>query len=252
MEEGIISAYNAINDLPITEGMIAISSLICGLIVLSKLVHGVQEAMQDGQIDIRSFFKLFSTYIYMLIAITIAPPAFTLVETGLAEMSDELTSQHQRSINASVLEVLDDFTKRKEAEIERADTIEAIVLGLKMPVELLFYSIILYLTKFLYVIFASARYLYLIILKIGTPIAIVCSLHEKTRHITETYIKNLFYCYIMLPCFLISNNFSEMIMEHTLAGIWGMSQTEVSFLILGLILKAFLFGKAFQYARQII
>ena len=73
-------------------------------------------------------------------------------------------------------------------------------------------------------IFASARYLYLAILKIGTPIAIVCSIDEKTRHITETYLKNLFYCYIMLPCFLI----------------------------LGLFLKMFLFGKAFQYARQII
>lgn len=252
MEQGIISAYNAINDLPITEGMIAICSLICALIVLSKLVHGVQEAMQDGQIDIRSFFKLFSTYIYMLIAITIAPPAFTLVEKGLAEMSDELTQQNQRAINANVLGVLDEFAKRKEAEIDQAGTMEAVLLGIKMPIELLFYTMVVYITKFLYVIFASARYLYLIILKIGTPIAIVCSLHEKTRHITETYLKNLFYCYIMLPCFLITNNFSDMIMEHTASGVWGLSQTEVSFLLLGIILKAFLFGKAFQYARQII
>ena len=65
MQESIISAYNAINNLPVTQGMIIIASVICAIIIISRIVSGLQEAMQDGQIDIKSFFKLFSTYIYI-------------------------------------------------------------------------------------------------------------------------------------------------------------------------------------------
>ena len=99
MDTSIISAYNAISNLPVTQGMILISSVICGLIVISRIVSGLQDALQDGQIDIKSFFKLFSTYIYMLLAISLANPAFNLVEKGLAQMSDELVAKHQGVIN---------------------------------------------------------------------------------------------------------------------------------------------------------
>lgn len=252
METSIISAYNAISSLPVTQGMVLIASVICGIIVISKIVSGIQEAMQDGQIDIRSFFKLFSTYIYMLIAISLAPVAFNLVEKGLAQMSDELVTQNQGVTNENLDIIIDTFVNEKMDEIDQAGIVEGAILSLKASTEIFIYTIVVYMTKFLYLIFASARYLYLAILKIGTPIAIVCSIDDKTRHITETYLKNLFYCYIMLPCFLLTNNFSDQIISGIGGGYFGISKTEVSLLILGLFLKMFLFGKAFQYARQII
>lgn len=252
MDTSIISAYNAISNLPVTKGMILISSVICGLIVISRIVSGLQEAMQDGQIDIKSFFKLFSTYIYMLLAITLAPVAFGLVEKGLAQMSDELVAKHQGVINENLEGVIADFTNQKMDEIEEAGLVEGAILAFKAEVEILIYTIVIYITKFLYMIFASARYLYLAILKVGTPIAIVCSIDDRTRHITEAYFKNLFYCYIMLPCFLLTNNFGDQIIQNVAGEAFGVSKTEISLLILGLFLKMFLFGKAFQYARQII
>lgn len=252
MQESIISAYNAINNLPVTQGMIIIASVICAIIIISRIVSGLQEAMQDGQIDIKSFFKLFSTYIYMLIAITVAPPAFTMIEKGLARMSDEITRNNQGVINESISGVIDHFVQEKTTEIENAGAIEGAILSFKFEAEIVVYTIVVYITKFLYLIFSSARYLYLAILKIGAPIAIVCSIDEKTRHISEAYLKNLFYCYVMLPCFLLTNNFSDQIMSGISGHGWGVSNTEVSFLILGLFLKMFLFGKAFQYAKQII
>lgn len=219
MDTSIISAYNAISNLPVTQGMILISSVICGLIVISRIVSGLQDAMQDGQIDIKSFFKLFSTYIYMLLAISLAPVAFNLVEKGLAQMSDELVAKHQGVINENLEGVIADFTNDKMNEIEEAGLVEGAILSFKAEFEILIYTIVIYTTKFLYMIFASARYLYLAILKVGTPIAIVCSIDEKTRHITETYLKNLFYCYIMLPCFLLTNNFGDQIIQNVAGGL---------------------------------
>lgn len=252
METSIISAYNAISGLPVTQGMILIASVICGIIIVAKIVSGLQEAMQDGQINIRSFFKLFSTYIYMLVAISLAPSAFNLVEKGLAQMSDELITKHQGVINENLDEVIETFVNEKMDEIDQAGIVEGAILSLKATIEIFIYTIVVYMTKFLYLIFASARYLYLAILKIGTPIAIVCSIDDKTRHITETYIKNLFYCYVMLPCFLLTNNFSDQIISNIGGAYFSITKTEVSLLILGLFLKMFLFGKAFQYSKQII
>lgn len=252
MDTSIISAYESISNLPVTQGMLLIASVICALIIISKIVHGLQEAMQDGQIDVKSFFKLFSTYIYLLIAISIAPLAFTMIEKGLAQMSDEMVSHTQGVINTSIDGVIDHFISEKTQEIEDADMFTSAILKFKFTLELIWYTAVVYITKFLYLIFASARYLYLAILKIGAPIAIVCSLDDKTRHITESYLKNLFYCYIMLPCFLLTNNFCDQLMINLGGQIPGVSKTEVTFLFLGLLMKMFLFGKAFQYARQII
>ena len=137
MDTSIISAYNAISNLPVTQGMILISSVICGLIVISRIVSGLQDALQDGQIDIKSFFKLFSTYIYMLLAISLANPAFNLVEKGLAQMSDELVAKHQGVINENLEGVITDFTNQKMDEIEEAGLVEGAILAFKAEVEIL-------------------------------------------------------------------------------------------------------------------
>lgn len=250
---GIVeSVYNKINNLPVTQGMLALCSIICALILISKIVKTYQESVQDGQIDIKSFFKLISNYMYFLLAIVIAPVAFTLIEQALGSISDELISQHQGAINLDFTDSLKNFADQKAQELEGKGILEATLMSVFIQFEIVLYELILYITKLIYYIFMASRYLYLIILKIAAPIAIVCSLSESTMDITKTYLRNLFNCYIMLPCFLIANNFSDSLMAELSSHIYGVGQHNITFLILGLILKLFLFGKAFQYSKQLI
>lgn len=252
---GIIeTAYNKVNNLPVSEGLLAVSSIICGIIILAKLVKAVQESSQEGQIDIRSFFKLFHSYIYMLMAIVLAPVLFTMVETALGTMSDELTKFNEGSMNKSFEEVIKDYADQLDADIKNSNPITAGIMIALSSIQLAVYTIIVYIEKFIYVIFMSSRYLYLIILKIVTPIAIVCSMHESTMDITKTYLRNLFYCYLMLPCFLIANNFSEALIAGLSSGGGDtpLLQYSIPMMLLRILLKLFLFGKAFQYAKQTI
>lgn len=250
---GIIeTAYNKINNLPVSEGLLALSSIICAVIVIYKLIKAFQESSQEGQIDVRSFFKLFHSYIYMLVAIILAPAMFTAVETALGAMSDELTGFHQGTLNDDAWTIIQKYIVEMQVEYEQAGMFEGAILSLFSEIRIAFYTIIVYIEKFIYAIFMSSRYLYLIILKIVTPIAIVCSLSESTIDITKTYLRNLFYCYLMLPCFLIANNFSEALIEAMAGQMWATSKYDVSMMLLRILLKLFLFGKAFQYAKQTI
>lgn len=252
---GIVeSAYNKVNNLPISEGLLAVSSIICGIIILAKLVKAVQDSSQEGQIDIRSFFKLFHSYIYMLMAIILAPMLFTMVETALGTMSDELTNFHQGAMNKSFEEVIKDYGNQLEVDIQNSNPITAGLMIAFSGVQIAVYTVIVYIEKFIYSIFMSSRYLYLIILKIVTPIAIVCSMHESTMDISKTYLRNLFYCYLMLPCFLIANNFAEALVEGLTSegGDTPLLRYSIPMMLLRILLKMFLFGKAFQYAKQTI
>ena len=74
-----------------------------------------------------------------------------------------------------------------------------------LPFNIAAYTILLYATKYIFFFFASARYLYLILLEIVTPIAVILYMDEKTRHYTHAYLKNLFVCYMTIPAFLIAN-----------------------------------------------
>lgn len=250
---GIIeTAYEKVNNLPVSEGLLALSSIICAIIIIYKLIKAVQDSSQEGQIDIKSFFRLFHSYIYMLVAIILAPATFTMIETALGAMSDDLTGFHQGVLNDDAWTMVTKYIEEMDKEYEEAGMFEAAILSIFSEIRVIFYTIIVYIEKLIYSIFMSSRYLYLIILKIATPIAIVCSLHESTMDITKTYLRNLFNCYIMLPCFLIANNFAEALVETIASGVWATSKYDVPMLLIRIFLKLFLFGKAFQYAKQII
>lgn len=252
MGDAIIQAYNTLNDLPITEGMQALTCLIGAIVVLAKIAKTIQENMSDNQVDIKSIFKLIWVYILIITLISVSPVIFTGIENLLASISDELTAQYQRDINMDIDAMLKNFIDEKTREVEDAGFFEEALVLWFMSVEIFFYTVILYIIKFVYLVFMSARYLWLILLKISAPIAIVCFMDESLRDISKTYLKNLFNCYLMLPCFLITNNFAEEIVRNVARGVYGVSETSVLLQLLGLCLKLFLFGKAFQYAKQLI
>ena len=125
--------------------------------------------------------------------------------------------------------------------------------SLFFPVYIFIEMLIYYLTEYLYFIFAAGRYLYLALLKIVTPIAVVCSLSEQTRGITITYLKNLAVCYMLIPSYLIANFFAETLSE-AIVGSW--ETTSVNFdllsLAVALVFKLSLFSAASKYTWKLL
>ena len=110
-------------------------------------------------------------------------------------------------MDLSIDEAIVTFTKDYIEDVQRrhnwvGQQIQEVIM---LPFNIAAYTILLYATKYIFFFFASARYLYLILLEIVTPIAVILYMDEKTRHYTHAYLKNLFVCYMTIPAFLIAN-----------------------------------------------
>lgn len=98
--------------------------------------------------------------------------------------------------------------------------------------------------------FASARYLYLILLEIVTPIAVILYMDEKTRHYTHAYLKNLFVCYMTIPAFLIANALGSIIAENIMH-MCGQNKYTMLGLLFAFVFKLFLFAKSVKFCREL-
>lgn len=193
MIDNVISAYEAVKMNGVSQGIIALCSFIAVIIVIQKFVTAWKEAFSEGDkpVDMKQFFKLFYIYIYVFAIIMVAPFAFTIVETALGNLQNELISHYQEDVDLSIDEAIVTFTKDYIEDVQRrhnwvGQQIQEVIM---LPFNIAAYTILLYATKYIFFFFASARYLYLILLEIVTPIAVILYMDEKTRHYTHAYLK---------------------------------------------------------------
>ena len=102
--DNVISAYEAVKMNGVSQGIIALCSFIAVIIVIQKFVTAWKEAFSEGDkpVDMKQFFKLFYIYIYVFAIIMVAPFAFTIVETALGNLQNELISHPILTISSTL------------------------------------------------------------------------------------------------------------------------------------------------------
>lgn len=163
MIDNVISAYEAVKMNGVSQGIIALCSFIAVIIVIQKFVTAWKEAFSEGDkpVDMKQFFKLFYIYIYVFAIIMVAPFAFTIVETALGNLQNELISHYQEDVDLSIDEAIVTFTKDYIEDVQRrhnwvGQQIQEVIM---LPFNIAAYTILLYATKYIFFFFASARYL---------------------------------------------------------------------------------------------
>ena len=162
MIDNVISAYEAVKMNGVSQGIIALCSFIAVIIVIQKFVTAWKEAFSEGDkpVDMKQFFKLFYIYIYVFAIIMVAPFAFTIVETALGNLQNELISHYQEDVDLSIDEAIVTFTKDYIEDVQRrhnwvGQQIQEVIM---LPFNIAAYTILLYATKYIFFFFASARY----------------------------------------------------------------------------------------------
>ena len=119
--DNVIQAYEAVKMNDVSKGVIALCSFIAIIIVIQKFVTAWKEAFSEGEkpADMKQFFRLFYIYIYVFGIIMAAPFAFTIVETALGAIQDELIERYQSDVDLSIDEAIMTFTRDYIEDVQR-------------------------------------------------------------------------------------------------------------------------------------
>lgn len=255
--ENIKKAYTVIiQKNEVGDGMYAIAALICGIVLVNKFITAYKEAYSGDAhrpINMKSFFTLFYTYFVCAGLIMAAGPVINMVEELLADVQTNLMAKFPAPKDIDGQAMFDELLNNFSEKVGEDNMFVAALETLFFPVYIFIEMLIYYLSEYLYFIFAAGRYLYLALLKIVTPIAVVCALSEQTRGITITYLKNLAVCYMLIPSYLIANFFAETLSE-AIVGSW--EATSVNFdllsMVVAFVFKLSLFSAASKYTWKLL
>lgn len=249
------------------------------LIVIYKFYKVYQNASKDSEkLGVKLIYNMGQMYIGMIILIALSPVLINMCEQGLAEVTSDFSSQYKSSVNQDIALTVMEWKQQDDASVEKikgsnfvtgeiARTMQRIANWFDRTLG----SLALYITRGIFFLFLSGRYVWLIILQFCMPFAIVLSYEKQTREqYTFPFLKNLLCCYLLVPAFLIANNFAELVVDALFT-----QKTTITFdyrdldsvkqaaaeyaskfprwitMWISLIFKFYLYGKSAQYVKMI-
>jgi len=253
----IAKAYELMRVNLVSEALIGITSLIAILVILKKFSEAYKDAFKDGKkpADIKEVFELFYIYISMAAIIILAPPIFSLIEKGFGEVQDEFVDRYSGDLNMSAGKAITTYeTNYVKDQYKDAGIMDYVNPGKAISTVAdgffngAFYMALLYANKYVFYFFAAGRYLYLLMLQVVAPLAVVCFLSKDLKQYAFNFLKHLTICYLMIPFFFLAYAFAGKISEVFIVNLDHYGKMA---LIITFVLKASLLKKAQTFVREL-
>ena len=264
------TAYQAVKGSLGGISLYGIACIIGVALLLIKFTKAYKTATvgEDGRkyLDVKAFFMLFWKYIICFVVIIVLPVFISVFESGLSHVESAVMDNMGESLSRTLDEAMEwyetEYIKGVENSWGGAGSAVAELPIIKQLFHIYsaiteaYFLFILYLSKYLFYIYASGRYVYLILLELVMPVAIVSALDEKTFPHFITWLKHLMVCYLMIPAFLIANAYAENFGREFLGTGEGLFQVNSSLGFLGLTMilltKLFLFSFSIKQLYRLI
>lgn len=250
------SVYNSLRLTEASQALVGLAILIALFAVINKFIKAYKEAFTDGEkpASAKHFFNLFYVYIYCVGAIAITPVVFHFVEEVLGMFQDEMVERYSGYLGDTILQAMEKFEQEYAQESEKVGflDIEGQLMLLLHNLNLQIFTFGLMCHKYVFYVFVTGRYLYLLLLQMVAPFAIYAWIDDSTRHYTQSFLKNLFICYMMIPAFLVAGVFSDELSKVIGASMGMKSEINTAVIFLALFFKIYLLGKAGKYVHQLI
>jgi hypothetical protein len=217
--DGFEAAYNEILAASkiSSEKLVYLCISIAVIIVLYKFYKIYKESANeaDGSLGIKYIFNIGRLYIGVVVAIMLSPVLINYCEKGFAEGTSYFTDTYKSSATENIEAIVAQWKEEDNKEEEETpDFVDNILSSLGNWTSRVLGSLAIYITRGIFFLFLSGRYLWLIILQLMMPFAIVFAIDKDTRDkYTYPFLKNLLCCYLLIPVFLIANNFAEVLVN---------------------------------------
>ncbi len=184
-------------------------------LLFTKLWEEYQKNIVSGKrFDIAAYWGQMRIYVLACFIASSSGLVFSLTESVCADLQDALVT----GINGDSSEAVNSLTQLVNKQEERVSS--QMILGISFdeigPLSFIYKALSglllglgIFLFKYTYTFFILGRYMYLMMLELVAPIAIVLIIHDSTRSYFYSWLKNMIICYLLIPLFLLADKFSN-------------------------------------------
>lgn len=250
--QALENTYRHIKESLPVSGITLLIMFIAVLLIANRFITDFKK-ISDGErdINVKMFFTMYWNYIVVLIVVLCLPAFISVIEKPLALFQNDVIEKYSDGLKMNVQEAMDyyeDQYVKNEGGYTGANLIPVVkqLYNIYTAITESIFIFLLYVSKYLFYMFSSGRYLYLILLEIVAPLAIVLVLNKDTRHYFYSWVKYFIICYMMIPTFLIANTFAELTSHFLFAGgsgtMWDINALGPVGLFMTCALKLYLFS----------
>ncbi|MFK2243280.1 type IV secretion system protein [Bacteroides fragilis] len=207
-------------------------------LLFTKLWEEYQKNIGSGKrFDIAAYWGQMKIYVLACFIASSSGMIFGLTESVCADLQDALVT----GINGDSSEAVNSLTQLVNSQEERVSN--QMILGISFdeigPLSFIYKGISglllglgIFLFKYTYTFFILGRYMYLMMLELVAPIAIVLIIHDSTRSYFYSWLKNMIICYLLIPFFLLADRFSNAVALALVSGQEAVGSVSVVVLVL--------------------
>ena len=227
-------AYERTQEYIVYDSFKTVMIAIVLFLVFMKLFDEYQKNITNNNntFDLGSYWGHIRIYIIVCVISTSAGTIFNLVENVFGELQTNLINGFGGDLSDKAFQSMRDLVHKQVLATQAAQGqhMEIFVeqgffelLGTTLTATLMSIGVFIY--KYTYTFFILGRYMWLLMLELIAPVAIMLVIHENTRSYFYTWLKNMLICYMLIPMFLLAEKFSNEVANFFMEGIKGIEAT---------------------------
>lgn len=239
-------------------------------LTLQKIYDEWNKLLNEGGTSMTKFSVIWGhvrIYIILCVVVSFSSQIFSLVESILSELQDLLVSgfggENAATASDSILKTMEKMYNDYDENSLSNDGLSSLVtgaltggVGVVFPILIHALSWIaatigMLIFKWTYTVFLVQRYMWLLMLELIAPIAIVLVIHDNTRSYFYSWVKNMIICYLLIPMYLLADIFSNEIAFFLTSQTATGSVDILCTIMLVMIIKLKCFATVKQYKTQL-
>jgi hypothetical protein len=227
-------AYEHTKEYIVYDSFITVMIAIVLFLVFMKLFDEYQRNLtsNNGSFDFGSYWGQIRVVIFVCFISTSSGAIFNLVESIFGELQTHLINDFGGDTSDKSFQVMRDLVRNQVLAVQEKEaqglTLDFDFIGiLWKSITAIVMAIGVFIFKYTYTFFILGRYMWLLLLELIAPVAIILVIHENTRSYFYTWLKNMLICYLLIPMFLLADKFSNEVASFFMANSANAGQVSV-------------------------
>lgn len=225
--ESVEKVYRSVKEYIVYDAFTTILIGIVLFIVFHKLWDEYSKNIAGGKrFDMGAYWGQVKIYIIVCFIASASGMIFNVTESLCTEMQEKLITGFGGDSASKSIDTMIDLVKEQNNRITSQEVagfsfnnanpfyvaICNVLSGVAMAVGVFIF-------KYTYTFFILGRYMWLLLLDLAAPIAIVLIIHEGTRSYFYSWLRNMILCYLLIPMFLLADKFGNEMALSILSGM---------------------------------